>query len=350
MGPGRPCKGAGRRGRRDAMMWLQTWLSRNLSSTSRVLLGVSLGATVVALLLCHRAHAQFHRASFPDEVDRYYLPPPTALKVASLGYREAVADLVWVATIQHGSDRRLQRGGRFPWLELYLDATLALNPYQLKVYLWADGTLTYSRGGMKNRDWRTTIHYLEQGHRRFPRSWELLFKLSCAYTELQTRDEAERSRWRRLAADYLWKAHLVGGGPPWLASLAARYWSEEGRWHLAYRRTLEEFKATEDENVKREMADRLADLLSHSAGGTSLSAHFARLSLPVLGNPAAAGLLLTGEILQERQVWAESEGKLREMEEGRKAFDEEHRRCLPYGSADLFVLLGSCATPAKTAP
>ncbi|MDY0001840.1 MAG: hypothetical protein RBU30_11130 [Polyangia bacterium] len=303
----------------------------------------------ILLVVGFRGQALFQRASFPDELDRYYLPPPAVLEVASLGYREAAADLLWVATIQHGSDRRIQRGGRFPFLEQYLDATLALNPYMLKVYLWADGTLTYARGRMRNSDWQTTIRYLERGHRAFPKNWEILFKLSSAYTELRPRDEPERARLRRTAADYLWKAHLVGGGPPWLASLAARYWSEEGRWHLAYRRTIEELKATEDEKVKAEMAERLADLLSQAAGGAALSAHFARLSLPYIGNPAAPGLVLAGEILQARQVWAESESQVREVEEGRQAFDEAHLRCLPYGPANLFVLLGSCPSPSSGA-
>lgn len=318
-----------------------------LSPLGRGLIAVALAVTLVVLLLNARTNAQFQRASFPDEMDRYYLPPPEYLKVASLGYREAAADLVWVATIQHGSDRRIVRGGRFPWLEQYLDATLALNPYMLKVYLWADGALTYARGRMRNRDWRRTIHYLERGHRIYPRNWELLFKLACAYTEMHTKDEGQRSQWRRRAADYLWKAHLVGGGPPWLGSLAARYWSEEGQWLLAYRRALEEFRSTEDPRVKREMAERLADLLSRTAGGHSLVAQFSRQTLPALGNPAAAGLFLVGEILLHKQVYTESDRRVREMEAERQVFDDAHARCLPYGSGDLFVILGPCREPAS---
>lgn len=324
------------------------WLFGHLSAPSRGLLTTAAGITLVVLLVYCRGNAQFQRASFPDQLDRYYLPPPDYLKLTSLGYREAAAHLVWVATIQHGTDRRVVEGRRFPWLEQYLDATLALNPYMLKVYLWADATLTYARGPMQNEAWLRAIHYLERGHRMFPNNWELLFKLACAHTEMKSDDEALLSRWRRTAADYLWKAHLVGGGPPWLGSLAAKYWSEEGRWMLAYRRALEEFKATEDSEVKRQMAERLADLLSRSSGGQVLVGQFGRLAMPALGNPGTAGLVLLGEILQEKQVFSQSDMQVRQMETEREAFDEEHRRCLPYGSSDLFVLLGSC--PSPTAP
>jgi hypothetical protein len=146
----------------------------------------------------------------------------------------------------------------------------------------------------------------------------------------------------RLAADYLWKAHLVGGGPAWLGSLAARYWSEEGRWMLAYRRTLEEFMSTDSKAVRQEMGDRLADLLSSSVGGMSLVERYGRLSVPTVGNPAALGLYLMGEILQQERVTSESKEQLSRLAAEKDLFDGGRTRCLPYGSSDLYALLGEC--------
>ncbi len=320
---------------------------RHLSTRSRLVIAFAVGLVAVVFLLDFRTRARLVRGSFPDAADRYYLPPPTYLRMASLGYQEAAADLVWVAAIQHAADRRLVAGRRFPWLEAYLDAVLALNPYMLKVYLWADGTLTYARGNMRQRDWLRAIHYLEIGHRHFPRNWELLFKLSCAYTELRSKNADQRSRWMRRAADYLWKAHLVGGGPPWLGSLAARYWSEEGQWMLAYRRTLEEFKATDNKAVRQQMADRLANLLARNASSHSRVASYARLTVPTVGNPGAIGLYLLGETLQRHRVFQESEHRVQQVAKQQKAFHRAYRRCLPYASSDLYVLLGPCPTPAS---
>jgi len=329
------------------------FLDRHLSPLSRALLGVAVGLVLVIFLLDLRTRAKLIRASFPDDADKYYLPPPQQLRVASMGYREAAADLVWIGAIQHAADRHYYSGRRFPWLERYVDAVLALNPYMLKVYLWTDGTLTYARGRLSNRNWRRAIHYMERGHRAFPRNWELLFKLACAYTELQVKDPAERSKNMRLAADYLWKAHLVGGGPPWLGSLAGRYWSEEGQWMLAYRRTLEEFKSTDSRSVRREMRDRLSDLLSRGAGGTSLVERYGRLGVPTVGNPAAWGMFLMGEILQQERAISEGEERLIKLAAEKDRFDAAKARCLPYGSSDLYALLGPCeptddASPVKT--
>ncbi|MFH2006433.1 MAG: hypothetical protein ABI333_07600 [bacterium] len=315
---------------------------RHLSSASQAILGVAVGIALVVFLLDLRVRAQRLRGSFPDEADKYYLPPPDTLRITSMGYREAAADLVWIAAIQHAADRRYVGGERFPWLEQYVDAVLALNPFLLKVYLWTDGTLTYARGRLRNRDWRRAIHYLERGHRAFPRNWELLFKLACAYTELRTKSRARRSRNMRIAADYLWKAHMVGGGPAWLPSLAARYWSEEGQWMLAYRRALEEFKSTELRSVRQEMGDRLAEMLSRSAGGMSLVEHFARLGVPTAGNPAVLGAFLVGEVLQTERVLSESKQQVQEVARQKDRFDRSWQRCLPYGSSDLFSVLGAC--------
>lgn len=318
------------------------FFDRHLSSRSRIILGVAVGLVLVVFLLDVRTRANLVRSSFPDDADKYYLPPPVQLKVVSMGYREAAADLVWIGAIQHAADRRYYAGRRFPWLERYVDAVLALNPYMLKVYLWTDGTLTYGRGRMTNRDWRRAIHYMKRGHRAFPRNWEILFKLACAYTELRTKDPAVRSTNMRIAADYLWKAHLVGGGPAWLGSLAARYWSDEGRWMLAYRRTLEEYMSTDSKAVRKEMGDRLADLLSNSAGGMSLVERLGRLSVPTVGNPAAMGLYLLGEILQQERLTTESQEQVSKLAVEKDQFDSGRARCLPYGTSNLYALLGEC--------
>lgn len=322
-------------------------VTSHLSEGSRVVLTVAALLVLVVYMLDFRVRAVVVRESFPDAADRYYLPSPSVLQVASLGYREAAADLVWVATIQHASDRRPVAGRVFPWLERYLDSVIALNPYMLKLYLWADGTITYARGRLNNEEWRRSIHYLELGQRRFPRNWEILFKLASAYTELRTRDPQKRSAWMRRAADYLWKAHLVGGGPSWLGSLAARYWSDEGQWLLAYRRTLEELKATEDPSVRREMSDRLATLLTRTSGGHTLVEGLARIGGLAVGSPNAPGLLLVAEAVWRERRERESLRRVQAVESQKAAFDRDHHRCLPYGSADLFALLGPCRVVAR---
>jgi len=312
-----------------------------LSPISRAIIAGAALLTLLVFVYGFRVNALLIRSSFPDDV-QYYLPPAKYAPVLSLGYREAAADLTWVAVIQHASDGNFYHGKRFPYLERYLDTIITLNPYLFKLYLWADGTITYARGKLTDELWQLTIRYLEIGHRYFPESWELLFKLSCAYTEMEPPDRAQRSRNRRRAADYLWKAHLVGGGPSWLGSLAARYWSDEGQWMLAFRRALEEYQATDNPEVKAGMERRLADLLGRSSTGTTMVDRFARLGVPTAANPGGLALFLVGEGLQQRLRSAETAAYLDTVSAHKDAFDQAHRRCLPYGSSHLFAILGEC--------
>jgi hypothetical protein len=308
---------------------------------SRGLIGGAAFLTLLVFVYGLRVNAVILRASFPDEVT-YYLPPPEYAPALALGYREAAADLIWVATIQHTAERRILSGRRFPFLERYLDTVIALNPYNLKLYLWADGTITYGRGRLTNELWWLSIRYLRRGHQAFPGNWEILFKLGCAFTELEAASDAQRSAYRRTAADYIWKAHLVGGGPHWLGSLAARYWSDEGQWLLAYHKTLEEYEATEDPAVRAVMESRLVDLMSRSTSGTALVDLIAGLGLPALGSPGMQPLFLLGDRLQRLRISSLTGAQIDEVSGGKARFDQAHRRCLPYASSSLFALLGEC--------
>ena len=82
-------------------------LLHHLSPGSRAVILVALSLVLMVFLLDLRTRALCIRGGFPDDADKYYLPPPKYLQVVSLGYREAAADLVWIATSQHAADRRL---------------------------------------------------------------------------------------------------------------------------------------------------------------------------------------------------------------------------------------------------
>ena len=90
------------------------------------------------------------------------------------------------------------------------------------------------------------------------------------------------------------------------------------------------------------MGDRLATLLSRSAGGMTLVEHYARLALPTLGNPAATGAFIAGDALRRQSVFLEARSAVAKVAARKEQFDRVYRRCLPYGSSDLFVLLGDC--------
>jgi len=244
--------------------------------------------------LVHHA-ATVERARSPAEPDLVYLPSERALRIASLGHTELVADLIYLRTVVHFGG---ELGGAhdFAWLPGQLDAAIALDPDWRAPYLFGSRATMYNGTPITNDGVRASSHFLEEGLRRFPNDWEMAFSLGCNYIfELRTDDAGERERWRRTGGQWIRHAAIAGGGPPWLPGLAARIMSEEGEVEASLRYLEEAYLTASDEKAREEIGRLLRAKRKEG---------FARLQ--------AAG----------------------------ETFAREWRQTLPYAPADLFVAIG----------
>ena len=80
------------------------------------------------------------------------------------------------------------------------------------------------------------------------------FKYPCA------RSRKQKKAWRRKGADWIREAALVGAEIPWLPSLAAKIYSEQGQRDLAIRHLQEIYLATKDERMRRDIRFKLKQL------------------------------------------------------------------------------------------
>ncbi len=100
---------------------------------------IAIGIGGVALLQPRLAN-QIHDAKAREDV--YLFPPPAELEVATLGYRAAVVDMLWVKLrIEYGTHFVEKRA--FPDAPHYLDAILALEPDYAPVFRYVDTILCY---------------------------------------------------------------------------------------------------------------------------------------------------------------------------------------------------------------
>ncbi len=256
-------------------------------------------ALVAAAGLCQHAAGE-RRARFPAVDDLVYLPSPGALRVASLGHGELGADLVFLRTIVYFSGSFV--GSRdFGWLPGHLDTAIALDPDFRAPYLFGSRATMYNGNPITNESVRLSSHFLEEGLRRFPNDWEMAFALGCNYIfELKSDDPKQREAWRREGGRWIRRAAIAGGGPPWLAGLAARIMSEEGQVEASLRYLEEAYLTAPDERARDEI----------------------------------------GRLLQAKR--REGFAKLQAAGE---AFARAHRRTLPYAPADLFVAVGEPPAP-----
>jgi hypothetical protein len=201
-----------------------------LGRTSRQLIfGAGLATTHILT-----AYARISAIAIGDHLDTpeaaVYVPRPELLRVTSLGHTELLADLLWIrSTIYFGEMFRHPTRDSTRRLELFLDTLLTLDPQFQRVYRWAGTMFIYRTGAVTRADVMRAIRFLERGTRAFPRDWELWFMLGTNYLfELRPVDDAERSKFRRLAADAIARAADLEGRPHWVPTLAATLFEKEG--------------------------------------------------------------------------------------------------------------------------
>jgi hypothetical protein len=136
-----------------------------------------------------------------------YLPDGEYLKIASLGYRELIADLLWIQSIQVMGEKKVsESSGR--WLYRALDVITTLDPKFVRAY---------EAGGLA----LTTLvvlpeesnRLLMKGMRHNPAEWKLPFLIGINYY-YELYDDAK-------AAEYMAQASRLPGAPSSLATLAA---------------------------------------------------------------------------------------------------------------------------------
>ncbi len=260
--------------------------------------GIPLLLLAIAIPLALYAQSALHdrREQLPSDDDVLYLPRPAVLRALSLGHHELAADLVFVrAVVYFGSQMTLRRD--FRWLDNYLSTIVELDPQFEKPYRWAAVATMYNGKAITRAAVLASNHFLELGMKAFPNRWEYPFMMGCNFLfELHPVDEVERARFQRIAADYMQRAALVGGGPAWVPLLAATILRKEGEQDAAIRHLEEVYAATQDETTREEVRRRLMGLRSQ--------VEVAR---------AAAD---------------------------RKRFDDARKQSYPYMPPDLFVLVG----------
>ncbi len=217
------------------------------------------GAVLVGLVLpLHRGEAVGARLDMVEE-RVWLLPPPAALRVASLGFRDMAADVVWLLTVQYigghvSSDRQL------PHLRRLIETAVDLDPHFVEGYTLGALFLGYMGGDM-----RSAIDLLERGHRANPTRWEPPHDLARMYY-LDLKDYAKALYWFEIT-------DRIPGRPHYVPRFIARLYAATGEKETA----LELWRAMRDAATSdwvRDIADReIAKLLEDKpASGSSTQA------------------------------------------------------------------------------
>lgn len=224
-------------------------------------------AGAFGLALVAHADLERERASFPEADDLLYLPPPQQLSYMSLGYREALADLIWIRAVIFTGDRT--GGQNHEWILKYLEAIFELAPQFRRPYAWGGVTLMYSGEAISKPMLERTTALYRRGLERHPDDHEMLFALGMILArDVQATEgytEQERLAAKSEGADLLRRA-AAAGAPPLVRQLAATMVDEFATDALAIQFLESQLLSAEDEDYRRMLEAKLDALVGREAG------------------------------------------------------------------------------------
>lgn len=171
------------------------------------LVPVLVGVAAILGSLWSREQLARVKAALGEPAELIYAPPGKFLQLVSLGYRHALADILWFRTIDYFG-RHYRKDRVYPWLAEMCERVTDLDPAALHVYRFGGVILPWEAN-----DVDAGIALLEKGVRNMPHSWELRYVLGFSYYFF--RDDLESAS-RELRA-----ALALPDAPGFLAGLLA---------------------------------------------------------------------------------------------------------------------------------
>ena len=211
-----------------------------------------------------RGRLQRHYVASETYDPTYYLPPASWLPVISIGYREVVADLIWITTLNYYGSEIINHGP-LAYAFGYVDAMVAADPHFESAYLWAGGAALYRSSNVPISDVERGIEYLERGAKLFPEDgkmqWETGATISYEYVPM-LHDEAARNAAKARGMPYLERAARLGAAPDWQVLSNASTLERLGERDLAIRHLEEMYPVVQDDATRQQIAWQISRLRS----------------------------------------------------------------------------------------
>ncbi len=236
-----------------------------MSRRSREVIGTILlvFAAVMAVSSVRRHLFATHKR-VKEKHDVYFLPAPKQLAILSMGYRAAVADVLWAHVMVSQGLHTFQRR-RFDNLLLLYDAINELDPTWRSPYLYADALITFQSSVTPYDEVVKAREILERGVKHRPYDAEIWLNLGqflafvAPGTYLDGRPEIA-ARWRMDGARYLARAAELSGGAShigWQALGGASVLAKAGELDAAIRFCQRAYAVTDDEELREDLRRKI---------------------------------------------------------------------------------------------
>jgi tetratricopeptide (TPR) repeat protein len=204
------------------------------------------------------AHVARSAAELANEADAEpFAPSAAAAPIVTLGFREAAADLLDLRLRGYFGGRESSADG----VASLTEAIVALDPQYHRIYDYGANAMTIAATGVTQETFERAIGVLERGIREFPDDWKLPLLAGEIYTQdLVTTDPAQRRAWDERATQLTEAAVRKPGAPQQVATWVAFMQTKLGQRDRAIRNLRELLLVSRDEDVRKKLLDKLAEL------------------------------------------------------------------------------------------
>jgi hypothetical protein len=201
------------------------------------------------------------REAFPEDADVLYVPPPGYLQAMSLGYREALADLLWIQAVIFAGAHIGE--GELPAITRYVDAITGLSPRFHRVYTWGGVTAIYGGSALITRPMvDQAIDMYRRGLAQYPESHALLYPLGMLLTNqvgsTPGYTDEEKAAMRAEGIELIRRAAAFGADPL-VRQYAATLVADNATSRLAVQFLQSQLAQTEDEDYRRMLRKKLSE-------------------------------------------------------------------------------------------
>lgn len=229
-------------------------------------------ATIVLFGLgAHAMHgrALARRADAPAELDVLYVPPVGYLQWMSMGYREALADLLWIRALVYTGEHL--KDTEIAAVDRYVDAMNGLAPRFRRPYLWGGITAVYGGQTAVTRDMvDRALAIYRRGLVQFPESHELLYPFGMLLLHQAPStpgyDAEEIAAMRAEGIEAIRRAAAFGADPL-VRQYAATLVAEHGADELAIQFLESQLAQAQDDDHRRMLRRKLEQLGGKEAAG-----------------------------------------------------------------------------------
>lgn len=235
--------------------------------------GVSLLIAVVAFGSARIAKHELARRD-KESVSEPYTPSPSAAPYVSLGYREALSDVLFVRMLGYFSDDNSSG----PAVASLAEAIVALDPKFHRAYELGANAMTIARHDVNESVYLRATALLEKGMHEFPQDWRLPYFAGQIYTQdLQTDDPEQRRKWDERGTLLIESAIRKPGAPTTAAHWATMMRTKLGQHERAVENLKEMILLTNDTAARKRMIEQLAKLEEQDGAALAAELETARL-------------------------------------------------------------------------